>query len=300
MLETKPAKVLLGIGAEDVEGALAYAAAEAARRGVGVHLLHVVAGVAGIGVLGVEPSMMVIEGDALRDRGNLILEEAAGRLAGLLAELPVSTELHTGPVVPAITGTSRHAAVVVLQRQRMGHPGRIPTLSVTNAVAAHSDVPVVAVPAGWQPDADRDRLVVVGIGDGEVSVELVRTGLEEARRRGGRVRLVHAWHYSDSYDDVVLAGSAVVAYDDQLREQLGSALAPLLAEFPDVPAELVSVRARPADLLVAESAIAGVVVLGRHRSSMPWGPHLGSVVRAVLRESTCPVVVVDPVPVTSS
>lgn len=298
MLETKPAKVLLGVGDEDVEGALAYAAAEAVRRGVGVHLLHVVPG-AGIAAMAVEPSMMVIEGDALRDRGSRLLEDVAGRLEHQLADLPVSTELHTGPVVPAITGTSRHAAVVVLQRQRMGRPGRVPTLSVTNAVAAHADVPVVAVPAGWQPDEERDRSVVVGLGDAAVSVQVVRTGLEEARRRGGRVRLVHAWHYADSYDDVILAGAVCAAYDERVRDELEGALAPLLAEFPDVPAEVVSVRARPADLLVAESATAGVLVLGRHRSSMPWGPHLGSVVRAVLRESSCPVVVVDPIPVTS-
>jgi nucleotide-binding universal stress UspA family protein len=299
MLETKPAKVLLGVGDEDVEGALAYAVAEAERRGVGVHLLHVVPGVA-VGSVGIEPSMMVIEGDALRDRGSQILEEVADRIEHELGELPVSTELHAGPVVPAITGTSRNAAVVVLQRQRMGRPGRIPTLSVTNAVAAHSDVPVVAVPADWHPDPDRDRSVVVGLGDVAFSVQVVRTGLEEARRRGGRVRFVHAWHHADSYDDVILAGSATAAYDDRVREELESALAPLQAEFPDVPTELVSLRTRPADLLVAESATACVLVLGRHRSSMPWGPHLGSVVRAVLRESSCPVVVVDPIPATSS
>ena len=141
---------------------------------------------------------------------------------------------------------------------------------------------------------------MVGLGDVAVSVQVVRTGLEEARRRGGRVRFVHAWHHADSYDDVILAGSATAAYDDRVREELESALAPLQAEFPDVPTELVSLRTRPADLLVAESATAGVLVLGRHRSSMPWGPHLGSVVRAVLRESSCPVVVVDPIPATSS
>ncbi len=296
MLVTKPAKVLLGVGDEDVEGALAYAVAEARRRAVGVHVLHAVPGIA----VGVEPSMMVIEGDALRDRGSRIVAEVAGRLEHELGELPVSTELHAGPVVPAITGTSRHAAVVVLQRQHMGHPGRIPTLSVTNAVAAHADVPVVAVPAGWRPDEVRDRLVVAGLGDVAVSAEVVRTALEEAGRRGGRVRLVHAWHHSDGYDDLVFAGEAGVAHDEHLRRELGAALVPLLAEHPDVPVELVPAHARPADLLVAESATAGLVVLGRHRSSMPWGPHLGSVVRAVLRESSCPVEVVDPAPVTSS
>ncbi|HYF72523.1 MAG TPA: universal stress protein [Nocardioides sp.] len=295
MLEMKPPKVLLGVGDEDVEGALAYAVAEARRRDVGVHVLHAVPGTGA----GVYPAMMVVEGDSLRAEGGRILGEVAGRLEHELGELPVSTELHTGPVVPAITGISRHAAVVVLQRQRMGHPGRIPTLSVTNAVAAHSSAPVVAVPAGWQPDPDRDRLVVAGLGEIQVSADVVRTALEEGRRRGGRVRLVHTWTYSESYDELVSARASAEAFDDLLRRELEAALAPLLAELPDVPVELVTAHARPADVLVAESATAGLVVLGRHRSSVPWGPHLGSVVRAVLRESSCPVEVVDPVAVTS-
>jgi nucleotide-binding universal stress UspA family protein len=290
MLE--PGKVLLGVGDEDVEGALAYAAAEARRRDVGVHVLHAVPGI----TVGADPTAMLIEGDALCAQGGRILGVVAQRLEHELGELPVSTELHTGPVVPALTGASRHAGVVVLQRQRMGRPGRIPTLSVTNAVAAHAEVPVVAVPAGWQPDPERDRVVVAGLGDVEVSADVVRTALEEAARRGGRVRLLHAWHYSDSYDDLLFAGSAGRAHEARLRHDFEAALAPLVAEHPDVPVEPVPIHARPADVLVAESHTAGVLVLGRHRSSVPWGPHLGSVVRAVLRESACPVLVVDPAP----
>ncbi len=292
MLETEPRKILLGVGDEDVAGALAYATAEARRRDVGVHVLHAVPGMG----VGSDPTAMVVEGDALCAQGGRTLGAVAQRLERELGELPVSTELHTGPVVSAITGASRHAGVVVLQRQRMGRPGRIPTLSVTNAVAAHAEVPVVAVPAGWQPDPERDRVVVAGLGDVEVSADVVRTALEEAGRRAGRVRLLHAWHHSDSYDDLVFAGPAGHAHEARVRRDLEAALAPLLAERPGVPVELVPVHARPADALVAESRTAGVVVLGRHRSSVPWGPHLGSVVRAVLRESACPVLVVDPSP----
>lgn len=292
MLEIKPGKVLLGVGDEDVEGALAYAVAEARRRGVGVHVLHVVPGV----TVGADPTAMVMEGGTLTAQGAQVVAAVARRLEHQLGDLPVSTELHTGPVGPALTGASRNAGVVVLQRQRMGRPGRIPTFSVTNAVAAHAEVPVVAVPAGWQPDPERDRVVVAGLGEVEVSPDVVRTALQEAARRDGRVRLVHAWHYSETYDDLVFAGAAGHAHEDRVRRDLEAALAPLLAEHPEVPVEVVATRTRPADLLVAESHPAGVVVLGRHRSSIPWGPHLGSVVRAVLRESACPVLVVDPAP----
>ncbi|ABL80517.1 MULTISPECIES: universal stress protein [unclassified Nocardioides] len=292
MLEIEPRKVLLCVGDEDVDGALGYAVAEARRREVGVHLLHAVPGMS----VGADPTAMVIEGDALCAQGGRILTAVAGRLEKELGELPVSTELQTGPVVRVLTAASRHAGVVVLQRQRMGRPGRIPTLSVTNAVAAHAAVPVVAVPASWEPDAERDPVVVAGLGDAELAPDVVRTALAEAARRGGRARLLHAWHYSDAYDDLVFAGAGAEDHEARLLRELEAGLAPLLAEHPDVPVELVPVHARPADVLVAESHTAGVVVLGRHRSSMPWGPHLGSVVRAVLRESRSPVLVVDPSP----
>ena len=59
--------------------------------------------------------------------------------------------------------------------------------------------------------------------------------------------------------------------------------------------EVVVTHGRPADALVEESHRAGLLVVGRHRHSIPLGPHLGSVARAVLRHATCPVTVVDPV-----
>ncbi len=91
-------------------------------------------------------------------------------------------------------------------------------------------------------------------------------------------------------------GAGRRAHEERLRRDVDAALEPLVADYPDVPVEVVVAHSRPADRVVAESAWAGLVVLGRHRASLPWGPHLGSVVRAVLREAQCPVLVVDPAP----
>jgi nucleotide-binding universal stress UspA family protein len=56
------------------------------------------------------------------------------------------------------------------------------------------------------------------------------------------------------------------------------------------------VHERAADALLEACRSASLLVVGRHRHTIPLGPHLGSVVRAVLRHATCPVMVVDPVP----
>lgn len=70
----------------------------------------------------------------------------------------------------------------------------------------------------------------------------------------------------------------------------------MLRAYDDVPTELVVVHERAAEALVRAGERSSLLVVGRHRHTIPLGPHLGSVVRAVLRHATCPVMVVDPVP----
>jgi nucleotide-binding universal stress UspA family protein len=290
MLETKSGKILLGVGDDDVGGAVAYAVAEARRRRVGVHVLHAVPMVR----VGLEPTAMVLEGETLCAEGGRILAEIARRLEHELEELPVSTELHHGPAVSALVCESRYAGLVVLQRRELSSLRRIATLSVTNAVAGRAQAPVVVVPCDWRPRPEDEHLVVAGIEGIETSAVVVRAALDEARVRQGRVRFVHAWHLPDAYDDLVFEGAAEQKHSNRLRRNLRLALSPILRQYDDVPVEVVVAHARPADLTVAAAGRAGLVVMGRHRSTRPWGSHLGSIVRAVLRESTSPVLVVDP------
>lgn len=109
----------------------------------------------------------------------------------------------------------------------------------------------------------------------------------------GASRVVHTWYFNGGYDDLVFAGEVGKARQAEVERMLADDLAPTLGEHPQTPVDIVVRHAHAADAITAESDQAGVVVLGRHRSSVPWGPHLGSVVRAVLREATCPVIVVD-------
>ena len=46
--------------------------------------------------------------------------------------------------------------------------------------------------------------------------------------------------------------------------------------------------------MIEASRWADLVVLGRHASIVPSGSHLGPVARAVVRESTCPVLLAAP------
>lgn len=288
MFDTEPPKVLVGVAAhEDCAAAVGFAAAEAGRRGCGVHLAHVVHP----SVLGSEPATLELVEGTLRDAGAAALGDAAHLTERLLPDAAVSTEIVHGEVAPSLARLGSHAALVVLEHQGMGtHRRRGATLSVTNAVAARASVPVVAVPSGWV-DEDRRTSVVVGVKDVEDCEAVVRAALLEGRQRRAPVRIVHAWHYNDYFDTVALAEENGIDRPRALRERLAETVRPLLEELDDVEAHLVVTHARPAEALVTESDDAALVVVARH-STERWGPHLGGVVRAVLRESTCPVVVV--------
>ncbi len=279
--------VLVGVtDEEDVSGALAFAVVEARRRGTGIHLVHVTPRV---------PLGPVSQDEVDRTGRELLERTAAAVRAELVGDVEVTTELVHGSVAPALVeAASARASLVVLQHQRMGRPGLVVTLSVTNPVAALSGVPVVAVPAGWR--ADHEGPITVGADDGDGAPAVVAAALAEGRARGCGVRVLNAWHYRHPYDGLVFDEPAGVEHSDERRRFLADRLAAVLREYDDVPTELVVVHERAADALVGTCGRTSLLVVGRHRHAIPLGPHLGSVVRAVLRHASCPVMVVDPVP----
>jgi nucleotide-binding universal stress UspA family protein len=282
-------RVVVGVAEDDAEAGLVYAADEAGRRGCDVHLVHVLHHVyAGT------PDLAELQfvGDELRAAGSLVLERAEARSRGLLGptEQAVTSELLHGPVAPTLVGCSDRADLVVLQRP--AHKGRIHVFSVVNGVAARAHAPVVVVPATWRPGQTHGP-VMVGVEDSEDSIEVCRAGLVEARRRRVPAELLHGWWHSDR-DDKLLAGPAGYEQSRIERARIDRELAPVLTTYEDVVRHVRVVHERPADLLVAASRTAGLVVVGRHHPSLPFGSHLGPIVRAVLWGSECPVMVVDP------
>lgn len=295
MLDIGPKKILVPVATgQEHDGAVRYAAEQARQRRCGVHVVTVLHPV----YLGPPPvrELAIIEGE-LRAAGDDVLIRTSHKLRQLLGDdLPVSTELHHGVLVPALVDLSEHAALVVLQRQHEAPLSRIATMSVTNGVAARSRAPVVAVPRHWTP-GDRQDPVVVGVEDPDdvaASEHAIRLGLEVARSQRTTVHLLHSWWYTDAYDDLVFDGEAELKQSTNRRVRLTTGIKALADEYDDVPIEVVVRHARPADALVHAARSASAIVVGRHHPSFPLGSHLGPIARAVLREAPCPVVV-DPV-----
>lgn len=295
MLDMTPRKILVGVaGDEPTDAALELVAAEAVRRGCGVHLASVVHPVA---TSAEAASFNILEG-TLHEVAASVLHSANTQLRSALGpDAAISTEVLHGGVVSALVDLSERAAVVVLQHHSPSRLGRVLTLSTTFGVAARAHVPVIAVPPGWheQDPAHAPRPVVVGLSDAVTSEAVLRAGVGEARARQAPLRILHTWFYTEMYDDLVFQDDAAARHQELLVGDVSAAIESVLAEAPDVAAELVVRHARPADALVEESAGAALLVVGRHRSVTRLGPHLGSRVRSVLREARCPVMVVDPV-----
>lgn len=283
------AEIAIAVTEGEIGAAVRYVTADVGRHGGRVRVLHVVPSMELDGL----PVPMVLDRGLLRRAGAAVADAATAVLEHELPEtVVVPTVLH-GSTVAELVGWTRGVRAIVLQRRARGWR-RAMTLSTVNGVAAHAHAPAVMVPDGWEPEPAHERVVVVGIDDLLTSRGVVETGFREAADRGATLRLVHAWLTGGPYDDIILDEAACEAHEKELLYVFERELESTARAHPEVHVDVVLEHQPASEALVRESDGAGLLVLGRHRPAVPWGPHLGSVVRAVLRESACPVMVVDP------
>ncbi|MFD7072801.1 universal stress protein [Nocardioides sp. NPDC059952] len=281
---------LILAGVDGTDGGLAaarYAATEAARAGVALHLVYVVDPYAP--PLPTWPPAPRDPDSRMGKLGRAILAEAEDAVADSGAV--VSTYLLLGRPASVLVKAAAKARLLVLGDQRRSMFDRLITSSILGPVAAHSAVPMVVVPSAWSGE-DGPRNIVIGIQDATTSVALVRRGLEVAAARGARLRLLHAWHTFGAYQDYLTVGSEERAWTDRAERELTATLeAARSTSDPStarVDARIEVVHAQAAYALVEASRHAGLLILGRGRHLLGLG-QLGGTSRAVLRESSCPV-----------
>lgn len=279
--------ILAGVDGTDAGLAAArYAAAEAARAGVALHLIYAVDPYAP--ALPTWPPAPTDPDSRMGKLARSILDEAEEAVADSGAV--VSTYMLLGRPALVLVENAAKARLVVLGDQPRSLLDRITTSSIIAPVAAHSPAPVVVVPAAW-PSDEVTREIVVGVMDASTSTALVRRGLEVAAARGARLRLLHAWHSFGSYPDLAM-GSDERLWSERAERDLNAVLEAARADsgpaVAGVETVVEAVQAQTAYALVEASRKAELLILGRGRSFLGF-KHLGGTSRAVLRESVCPV-----------
>ncbi|MFG3496622.1 universal stress protein [Streptomyces sp. NPDC047886] len=282
-----PGTITVGLdGADPSLAAADWAAAEAARRGLRLRLVHV--------------RRPDFASDAVTDDDRRwtesVLREGEARIARSVHGLPVEAAVVDGEPVGVLAAEVSRSVMLVLGSR--GHGALVGHLlgSVSLGVLREARGPVVVVRGLRPSDAARRRdEVLVGVQDTRGSgAPLLEFAFASAAARGAVLRAVRAWSAPNTL--AWSPGAIWLAQDpDGLaathRRELAEALRPWQERYPEVDV-VQRVESGPAsEVLLSHCHRAALVVVGRR--ARDGAPHrVGAVTHAVLHHAPGPVAVV--------
>ncbi|MGW2515471.1 universal stress protein [Streptomyces sp. NPDC001617] len=244
---------------------------------------------------------------AQRFLGRRALREAEDRIRRTCRHVRLEDEQVEGPATAALLKAAGQADLLVLgSRGLSGFTGFL-VGSVALGVVARAERPVVLVRAGEEsadehfPATDGDasestayRDVVLGIDLNDPCEEVIEFAFEEARLRGARLKVVHAWQ-QPSPVGLGPGDLGLVDTQDRAEEWLGFMTAVLQVwreKYPEVGVVETVTEGRPQSVLVRAASGAGLLVVGRRTTDRAAGPRTGPVAHAAIHHVGCPVAVV--------
>jgi nucleotide-binding universal stress UspA family protein len=280
-----PPCIVVGIDSSDnASRAAAWAAREAADRGLALVLLHAVDLPGGAGASAEPPGWA----DGRRERGRKLLERVQATVREQFPELPITTEVSDFSAAKSLVIMSGHAQLVVTGTR--GHGGFAGLLlgSVSVKVCAHAQCPAVVV-RGEEPGEPLDE-IVLGVERGEPEAP-IRFAFATADRLGAKVRAVRAWPPDPMYGGYYYAADTETA-ERQIADDVEAVLKPVHDDFPGVEVSTYVARGNAVPTLIEAARGSRLLVVGAHRRRTPLSVGLGSVVHGLLSHSPTPVAVV--------
>ncbi|MFF4426829.1 universal stress protein [Streptomyces sp. NPDC001549] len=278
-------------GSPESRAAADWAAREAVRRDLHVHVVHA--------WLWQPLAVPVVQdrGTEAR-RAQEILEETETELVHRHPRLSLSAEVVPDVPVPALLRAAKDAEMLVLGTR--GHSALAGFLlgSYGQQLIASAECPVVSVRA-------RDGRPVFGGSEGEVvvgqqggvaeSAEVLRFGFEAAAARRVPLRAVRAWSLPPVYGSS--PGSMWIAeqfggLEPFEKAALDQALEQWRLRFPEVEVVAHVERGSAGHVLLSAGSDAQLLVVGRRVRESAVGRRIGSAAHAVLHHAACPVAVV--------
>lgn len=273
-------------GSEGSTAAVRYAAAEANRLGADLQILHVAPDYLPTAAL--YPMPLPFTPDEFHATGEAVLAEALRLAEELMDPDRITARLASGDRVAGILDAAAKARIVVLGNDRAPLLQRLAVGSTIGGVAARSEVPVFAVPSGWEPEPVVRSIVVAVKQYDAAPLELIEAALERAEAQRSSLQIVHVWDFPEAYGALVVGMMNFEEWAHTVDHQLRTDAADVLARHPDVEVEVLARYGQPARVLQELSAHAGLLVIARRARAFPVG-HFGSTGRALLHESRCPV-----------
>jgi nucleotide-binding universal stress UspA family protein len=279
---TRAPGVVVGVdGSTSSLLAARWAADEARRRGLGLHVIHAfLEPILGDGYVLSEGEDAAIEGAARH-----VLDDAVRSIAAAYPDLDISSSLERADPRTALLAAAESAVLTVVGGKGRGRFADVIVGSVALAVAAHGRSPVVVIPPGVVLDPTAGAApILLGVSDSADCRAAVGFAFDEAAVRGAEV----------------LRGSARAGSEQDLKERavITEQLAGWPAKYPDVTLRTAVLHGRSAAALVEHgqrlSGTGGpsMVVVGSRGRGGLTGMLLGSTGHALIAHSPWPVVIV--------
>ncbi|MFI7413380.1 universal stress protein [Streptomyces sp. NPDC049627] len=235
------------------------------------------------------------------------LRQAEDRIRRTCPGVKLDDEQIEGPATAALLHAADQADLLVLGSRGLSGFSGFLVGSVALGVVARATRPVVLVRAGEEA-ADEHLLagdgspstgtgyrdVVLGIDLGDPCDEVIEFAFEEARLRGARLHVVHAWQ-AQSPIGLGPGDIGLVEGPAQADEWLGFLTAVLQVwrdKYPEIEVVETVTEGRPQSVLVRAASGASLLVVGRRTTDRPTGPRTGPVTHAAIHHVGCPVAVV--------
>lgn len=277
MRTSKPIAVATNDSAQS-QAAVTWAARRAADIGVPLMILYVVDDrwVA-------EPTPWT---GRLLDKGEELLETAAGRVRGTLA-VDVTTKILEGGIAASLGKYSTKVSMLVVGSGAAHLGGSLTDRALQVAAAAKCPVAVIGA-----QEIEGRRGVVVGVDGSEESTQAVAFAAAEADRKGQELKVVYAFRTPKWMGGGILGEDLAQLTVVEERIVLSETISGLSQDYPDlvVRKDLES-DMEPAAALVKAAAEAQMLVVGSRGRGGFKRLLLGSTAHSVLTHLPCPTVI---------
>ena len=267
--------VVIGI-ADKQPTALRFAVREALRSDATMLVVHA----AGVPLQGVNAYLGAADIDALNAAGQKVLDDARELLDQEVAVPSVTYELSTSTVVETLEAATVDARLLVIGADDIPWYDRMLGGGVARHMARRAPCPVVVVPEIAYPAPPRGGVVVTLDGDTSATGPLTYA-FEQARVRGHELHVLHAT------PPATLAADA-----EAIRANIAEVLAGWGEMYPDVRVIRAFIVDGAEQAIVAASAHAELVVVGRPHSRTLSFALTRPLAMQVLRRAGCPVAIV--------